>query len=253
MDSSGLSSFSQDITHAAEMKAGTSGTWGDVSTVTKYATLSPDNIRLVLSALMEDSDAKLVSNPRISTVDNTAATIRAVKRWPVPRYTFNADTGSWEVQGFDYEPIGITLRVTPHINQDNFITLDVDPEVSSQVGTVIFGGGAGGTAEIPIIDSRSALTRVIVRSGETLVIGGLVKTEEVLKKSGVPLLKDIPVLGNIFKHTSKSTVNLDLMVFITPTIVEGPGAGVLAPPAGTSEEASPEGAAVAPAAPPKAE
>jgi type II secretory pathway component GspD/PulD (secretin) len=70
----------------------------------------------------------------------------------------------------------------------------------------------------------------IVKSGETLVIGGLVKTDEILIKSGVPVLKDIPLLGNLFKHSSKKSVNLDLLVFITPTIVEGPAASVLAPP-----------------------
>jgi type IV pilus assembly protein PilQ len=100
---------------------------------------------------------------------------------------------------------------------------------------VIFGGGAGGTAEIPIIDVRNASTRVIVKSGETLIIGGMVRTDEIVAKSGIPLLKDIPVLGNVFKHTSKSMESLDLMVFITPTIVEGPGAAVLAPPSEEDE------------------
>ncbi len=199
-------------------------------TITKYATLSPDNVRLVLSALMENSDAKLVSNPRISTVDNKLATIKAVQQFPIPNWTFNGDTGTWEVQGFEFKDIGITLRVTPHINQDGFITLDVDPEVSSQVGTVTFGGGGGGTAEIPIVNVRTATTRVMVRTGETLVIGGLVRSDEVLRKSGLPLLKDLPLVGSVlFGHTSKILRSMDLMVFITPTIVEGPAAGILAP------------------------
>jgi len=119
--------------------------------------------------------------------------------------------------------------------------MDVDPEVSNQAGTLVFGGGAGGTAEIPIIDSRTAATRVVVKSGETLVIGGLVKTDEILKKSGIPLLKDLPLIGGVlFGHTSKSVRNLDLMIFITPTIVEGPGASVLAPPPEYLKKTSPE-------------
>jgi len=226
-----LSGMARDISHTASEALTRGQGWGTTSTTAKWATLSPDNLRIAVSALLTDSDAKLVSNPRISTVDNKQATIRAVKEFPIPKWTFNSDTGTWEVQGFDYKDIGITLKVTPHINMDNFITLDVDPEVSNQSGTVVFGGGAGGTAEIPIVDSRTATTRVIVKSGETLVIGGLVKTDEILTKSGVPLLQDIPLLGNVFKHTSKKAVNLDLFIFVTPTIVEGPAASILAPPA----------------------
>jgi type IV pilus assembly protein PilQ len=222
--------LTRDISHTANLSSARDLAWNSGTEVVKWATLSPDNVRLAVSALLKNSDAKLVSNPRISTVDNKQATIRAVKEFPIPKWTFNSDTGTWEVQGFDYKDIGITLKVTPHINQDNFITLDVDPEVSNQSGTVVFGGGSSGSAEIPIVDSRTAATRVIVKSGETLVIGGLVKTDEILTKSGVPLLQDIPLLGNAFKHTSKSAVNLDLFVFVTPTIVEGPAASILAPP-----------------------
>ncbi len=225
-----ISGLTRDISHAASDTLTRGRNWGATSTTVKWATLSPDNLRMAVSALLEDSDAKLVSNPRISTVDNKLAEIKAVKQFPIPKWTFNSDTGTWEVQGFDYKDIGVTLNVTPHVNQEDFITLDVLPEVSNQTGTVIFGGGAGGTAEIPIIDTRNATTRVIVKSGETLVIGGLVRTDEILTKSGVPLLQDIPLLGNVFKHSSKKSVNLDLLVFITPTIVEGPAESILAPP-----------------------
>ncbi len=232
---------SRDLTGTRTESTGWDRARDEASNTIKTANLSADNVRLVLSALLEDSDAKLVSNPRISTVDNKQATIRAVKEWPIPKYTFNADTGTWEVQGFEFKDIGISLRVTPHINEGNYITLDVDPEVSNQAGTLVFGGGAGGTAEIPIIDSRTAATRVVVKSGETLVIGGLVKTDEILKKSGIPLLKDLPLIGGVlFGHTSKSVRNLDLMIFITPTIVEGPGASVLAPPPEYLKKTSPE-------------
>jgi type IV pilus assembly protein PilQ len=236
--SGALSSFSRDVTRDVS----NSLTWArgrkEATNTLRTADLSADSVKLVLSALFEDTDTKLISNPRISTVNNKQAVIRAVKEWPIPKWTYNSQTGGWEVQGFDYKDIGITLKVTPHINQDNFITLDVDPEVSNQVGVTTFGGGAGGTAEIPIVDSRNATTRVVVKSGETLVIGGLIRTDETVIKSGVPLLKDIPVLGYLFKHSSKELIKSDLMVFITPTIVEGPGAAVLAPPAEFSEKAA---------------
>jgi type II secretory pathway component GspD/PulD (secretin) len=234
------SGYSRSLVESPTGSAGSDLTAGAERIITKWATLSPDNARLALSALAEDKDAKLVANPRISTVDHKEASIKVAKQWPIPQWTFNSDTGTWEVQGFDYKDIGIILKVTPHINQDNFITLDVDPEVSDSKDTVTFGGGGGGTAQIPIVDTRTASTRVIVTSGETLVIGGLVRTDEVTTKSGVPVLKDIPLLGNIFRHTSKQKISLDLLIFITPTVVEGAAASILAPPAETPEQPAAE-------------
>jgi len=220
-----IDSFSRDIGGLRTATAGWDRARDVASETIKTATLSADKLRLVVSALLEDSGAKLVSHPRIFTVDNKQATIRAVKEWPIPRYSYNGETGTWEINGFDFKDIGITLRVTPHINADNFITLDVDPEVSAVVGEKTFE-----EVSLPLVDTRNAATRVIVKSGEALVIGGLVKTDEILKKSGLPLLKDIPLLGNLFRHTSKTSIDLDLMILITPTIVEGPAAAVVAPP-----------------------
>jgi len=194
----------------------------EVESTIKTATLKASSINLVLSALFEDKDTKLVSHPKIATIDHKLATIKVVRQWPIPNWAFNSETGTFEVQGVEFKDIGVTLKVTPHINENDYITLDVDPELSAQIDTVIFGGGASGSAKIPIIDTRSAASRVRVKSGETLVIGGMVKTEQVSTVSGLPLLKDIPILGYLFKHTSKTTVSRELMVFITPTIAEEP-------------------------------
>ena len=194
----------------------------DVETTVKTATLAASNISLVLSALFEDKDTKLVSHPNIKTLDHKLALIKVVRQYPIPKWAFNSETGTFEVQGVEFKDIGVTLKVTPHINEDNLITLDVDPELSAQIDEVVFSGGGGGSAKIPIIDTRSATSQVRVKSGETLVIGGLVTTQEVASVGGVPLLKDIPVLGYLFKHTSRTKVNRELLVFITPTIVEGP-------------------------------
>ena len=194
----------------------------EVETTVKTATLAASNINLVLSALFEDKDTKLVSHPNVKTLDHKLALIKVVRQYPIPAWAFNSETGTFEVQGVEFKDIGVTLKVTPHINEDNLITLEVDPELSAQIDEVVFGGGGGASAKIPIVDTRSATSQVRVKSGETLVIGGLVTTQEVANVGGVPLLKDIPVLGYLFKHTSKTKANRELLVFITPTIVEGP-------------------------------
>jgi general secretion pathway protein D len=193
-----------------------------VETTVKTATLAAGNISLVLSALFEDKDTKLVSHPNIKTLDHKLALIKVVRQYPIPKWAFNSETGTFEVQGVEFKDIGVTLKVTPHINEDNLITLDVDPELSAQVDEVVFSGGGGGSAKIPIVDTRSATSQVRVKSGETLVIGGLVTTQEVANIGGIPLLKEIPVLGYLFKHTSRTKVSRELLVFITPAIVEGP-------------------------------
>ncbi len=194
----------------------------EVEATVKTATLAASNVNLVLSALFEDKDTKMMSHPNIKTLDHKLALIKVVRQYPIPNWAFNSETGTFEVQGVEFKDIGVTLKVTPHINEDELITLEVDPELSAQIDEVVFGGGGGASAKIPIVDTRSATSQVRVKSGETLVIGGLVTTQEVANVGGVPLLKDIPVLGYLFKHTSRSKQNRELLVFITPTIVEGP-------------------------------
>ncbi len=189
-------------------------------TVMRSAILSAEDAKIVLSALASDVNTELVSNPKIATVDNRLAKIEVTRKIPIPQYTYNSQTGAYEITDFTYEKIGIILKVTPQINQDDFITLDVVPEVSTQYGEKDF-VISGGMISIPIIDSRTAETRVIVKSNETLVIAGLVSTDEVKTVKKVPLLGDIPLVGLLFRHNSKLAQKKDLLFFITPTIVEG--------------------------------
>lgn len=189
-------------------------------TIMRSAILSAEDAKIVLSALAGDVNTELVSNPKIATVDNRLAKIEVIRKIPIPQYTYNSQTGAYEITDFTYEKVGIILKVTPHINQDDFITLDVVPEVSTQYDEKEF-VISGGLIKIPVIDSRTAETRVIVKSNETLVIAGLVSTDEVKTVKKVPLLGDIPLVGLLFRHTSKLARKKDLLFFITPTIVEG--------------------------------
>lgn len=209
-----------------------SRTWGDaamtiplesvVKTTTKTMILSAADFELVFSALLREDNTELLSEPRIATVDNKEATIRVTRDIPIPNYTYNEETGSYEISDFDTQEVGIKLKITPQVNEDNFITLDVEPELSTLFGTQIFIIG-GGEVAIPIVDTRKAQTRVIVKSGETLVIGGLTQFDDVVNVTRVPLLSRIPLLGYLFKHKSTETVKTDLLIFITPTLVNGEG------------------------------
>jgi type IV pilus assembly protein PilQ len=187
--------------------------------IIKTATLSPADFELTISALLDNADIEILSKPRLITVDNRAAMIKVVEQIPIPSYQYNTETGRFEINSFEFKDIGIILNVTPHINKDDYITLDIVPEVSKTDSFIRFDSGGGSVAEIPIIDIRKTETRVIIRSGETLVIGGLITSDstEVVKK--VPLLGDIPIINVFFKHKSTEVNTNDLIIFITPTIV----------------------------------
>lgn len=187
--------------------------------IIKTATLSPADLELTISALLDNADIELLSKPRLITVDNRAAMIKVVEQIPIPSYQYNTETGRFEINSFEFKDIGIILNVTPHINKDDYITLDIVPEVSKTDSFVRFASGGGAVAEIPIIDIRKTETRVIVRSGETLVIGGLITSDSTEVVNKVPLLGDIPIINVFFKHKSTEVNTNDLIIFITPTIV----------------------------------
>ena len=109
-----------------------------------------------------------------------------------------------------FEEVGTILTVTPHITAENQILMNLRPERST------YEFDPNGV----IINTSNALTNVIVSSGQTAVIGGLTTEDEVESETGVPLLKDIPLLGRLFKSTNKRMESRDLVIFVTPTIVD---------------------------------
>ncbi len=110
--------------------------------------------------------------------------------------------------------VGIMLMVTPHINSDNMITLDVHNEVSDLSSQATVQGGV-------IINTSEADTRVLVDNGETAIIAGLIRAIDGKLESGIPVLMDIPLLGGLFKHTTNTKVSRELVIFVTPNIVSG--------------------------------
>jgi type II secretory pathway component GspD/PulD (secretin) len=108
------------------------------------------------------------------------------------------------------------------VNKDNFITLAVKPEISNKVGDQPFTipGGGGGTVVSPIIDTRSLDSNVLIKSGDTLAIGGLLQDEVSKARTKVPIMGDIPILGYFFQEKLNARTKRNLLVFVTPTIID---------------------------------
>ncbi len=191
---------------------------------TLSAVFTADQFGLIISALTTLTKSKVVSNPTIVTLNNTEAFINIGKEYPIPRYTYNEQRGSFEVAGFDYKPIGIILKVTPQVNARGFIKLTIEPEVSSfnDADSVNFGGA--GSARIPVIQTKKARTQISLRDGYTMGIGGLIDTTSANTDTKVPVLGSIPILGRLFSSKSRTTQSQNLLIFLTAKTLPAEGA-----------------------------
>ena len=186
------------------------------------AVFSSSDFNVIVSALKQQNNSKVVSNPTIVTLNNTEAVINIGQEFPVPSYTYNEQRGSFEVSGFTYKPIGIILKVTPQVNARGVIKLALEPEVSIQNGSTSFGGAGG--AEIPIIGTRKVKTQVSLKDGYTMGIGGLISSATSHGGTKVPILGDIPLLGRLFSSKSVNDEATNLLIFITAKTVNADGA-----------------------------
>jgi type IV pilus assembly protein PilQ len=160
-----------------------------------------------LTALATDNKADIISNPRITTLDNQPARILVGKKIPL----IVSDAAGNPIT--QLTTIGIQMTVTPHVNSNNTITMDLHPEVSDLSSQATVQGGI-------IIVTSEAATRVMVNDNETAVIGGLIRTNDSNREDGVPILKDIPLFGNLFKSSNKIKESRELLILVTPRIVK---------------------------------
>jgi type IV pilus secretin PilQ/predicted competence protein len=187
----------------------------------QFAILSVPQMSVTLSALNEDADAEFLANPRIVTADNMQAKIEIIRNQPVPQLNFNEQTATAVFGGFQDKKFGNTLIVKPSVNKDDFITLAVKPEISNKVGDQeFFPPGATNPVLSPIIDTRSLDSNVLIKSGDTLAIGGLLQDEVTKSRTKVPVMGDIPVLGYLFQSRTNIRSKRNLLVFVTPTIID---------------------------------
>ena len=165
---------------------------------------------LELTALEAEGDGEIISTPRVVTSNQSEAYIQQGVEIP---YEQAASSGATAVQ---FKDAVLELRVTPLITPDNRVQLELDVKQDS-VGE-IYQTGRGGS--VPSIDTRELSTSVLVNNGETIVLGGIFQDERLRKEDRVPYLSSIPVLGYLFKRRANETKKRELLIFVTPTIVE---------------------------------
>ncbi|MFQ5499306.1 MAG: secretin N-terminal domain-containing protein [Candidatus Zixiibacteriota bacterium] len=158
----------------------------------------------IVEAIVTSGKGKIVAHPEITTIDNKEARIQMGQKVPVKQFD---PSGNVVIV---FEEVGTILKVTPHITAKDRILMNLKPERST------FQFDPNGV----IINTSNASTHVIVNNGETAVIGGLTTEDEENSEVGVPFLKDIPLLGRLFKFTNKKSKTRDLVIFVTPTIVD---------------------------------
>ncbi|MGI5842619.1 MAG: type II secretion system secretin GspD [Candidatus Xenobium sp.] len=171
-----------------------------------------------LSALQDNSDFNLISAPRVMTQDNKEAIMNVGQ--VVPFATGGRlDAFGQPLVTFDYREVGIKLQVTPHVSQNGKIRMDIDQEIQ-EVTDYLQQEMAGVGFSAPIVSNRNVKTTVTVGNGETLLIGGLISKRTVDAVRGVPILKDLPLLGGLFRQKSTDEQKTTVFISITPQIVD---------------------------------
>ena len=166
-------------------------------------------VDLELSAAQTETRAEIISSPRVITANQKEASIEQGVEIP---YQDAASSGATTIQ---FKKAVLSLKVTPQITPDNRIILSLDVKDDS-VGTVVV---ASGGVNVPSIDTREINTQVLVNDGQTVVLGGILATTHRTDETKVPFLGDVPVLGNLFKTTTKTNDKDELLIFVTPKIL----------------------------------
>lgn len=184
---------------------------------------------IVLRFLQEDTNTNVLSSPNILTLDNEEASIEIGEKVPFPTGGLGSLAGAAGAAGisglagltsvsFTREDVGIILRITPQINESDFVTMEVYQEISEVKEGSTNDASNGG----PITTKRSAETSVSVRSNQTVVIGGLMQEVDTESETKVPVLGDIPILGALFRNKRKTKRKTNLLIFLTPHVIDGP-------------------------------
>lgn len=182
-----------------------------------WGTLSVAELRTVLDMLEQNDNSKLISDPHITTLENHEAVIKIQTIIPIPTVTrFTEGAATQDIQTFYDEEIGISVIVTPRINEEGKITLDIAPRIEDIIGYT-----GSEEAQKPITISRSIKTRITVGDGETAALGGLLKNDVIEREQKIPLLGSIPLLGKLlFTSKSREKSTTDLIILITPKIMQ---------------------------------
>jgi general secretion pathway protein D len=188
-----------------------------------YYGVFPDiNMKALISATKSDSNARILSTPVVMTTDNTEASITVGEERPVVSSSINSGSGSnndgYSARAtYEYRNIGITLKVTPNINPQGFVVMEITQTADDVGGEVTIDGNS-----VPIISKREISATVSVQDRSTVVLGGLVRKSTSRSATKIPILGDIPLLGWLFSTRNNSDARSELVVLLTPYVLTTP-------------------------------
>lgn len=174
---------------------------------------SADAVKAVVNALAEKSLINVISTPSVMVLDNHTASIHVGDQQPIQSSSTLTNGGNVQ-NSIQYKDTGVKLQVTPSVNDGGLVTLVIDQSITD-VGSVDAATGQRSFLE------RNVSSTVAIRSGESVVLGGLIRDNESEGRSGVPLLMDIPVVGALFSTTTTDSSRTELLIFISPRVLEG--------------------------------
>ncbi len=182
-------------------------------------TIANDDYTALIQALKTVGTTNLLSNPRITVINNKEAKIVVGSTQPyITSTTVTPASGPTTTsESVNFIEVGVKLYVTPTVHNDGYITMQIKPEVSSVTRTIT----TSNNNTIPVVETSQAETTVAVKDGVTIVIGGLMKDEKIKTVKKVPLLGDIPAIGAAFRNTDNSLKKTELVIFLTPRIISG--------------------------------
>lgn len=183
-----------------------------------YLLLDSTNFRMAVRALQGTGRFDVLSRPYLLTADNQEASISVGQRVPFVTDSQTTDTGNTTTT-IDYEDVGIILTVTPQINDDGLVVLNIEQELSALTENSI---PINEDLDAVILNQRTVTTQVAVANAQTVVVGGLMQDELQENVNKVPLLGDIPIVGNLFRRTQRTKVKTELLVFLTPEVILDP-------------------------------
>jgi len=176
------------------------------------------DLDVTVTALQGNSRAKILQRPRIQTSHNEPASLFVGQSRPYPTGSYYGGGAYGGYSSIQQMQIGVTLDVTPLINPDGLVVMEIHQKIDSVLDEVVIEN----VGRVPVTSSKEAATKVSVRDHDTIIVGGLIETDKKNSKSGVPFLMDIPLLGYLFRSTSDSSTRSELIVLIRPTVLPTP-------------------------------
>lgn len=206
-----------DINTNADLGIGTAASLLSVLPGFNYV-LAAGSSRFILSALSSVTDVNVVSSPQLLVLDHQTAFLQVGDQVPVAVQSAVSilNPGAPIVNSIAFRDTGVILQVTPRVNTTGLVTMEVEQEVSDVVKTT------SSNIDSPTIAQRRILSTVIVQDGQTVALGGLIKDSRDETRSGVPVLSDLPLLGPLFRNTTKGRGRTELLVLLTPSVVRSP-------------------------------